>query len=511
MALGRDQFQTAEQLLGRVLEQAPDSAEAHRLMGIVCLMTMRRSQAIGHLRKAREFNPDDAAINMTLGSVLVETGDVEAGLSCLEQACALADDSPVAWCNLGVAYESVQRMEPARGAFERAVAADPDYLKARHKLATAQLTLGDAAGAARTLRDTLDRRPDDAEAWTILGNVKTERLNADDLACLQDLLRRPGLSTDARIRLGFTLAKALEDGADYMAAFDALTKANVLKRRQVRWDRGEERARVEVMARTFAQPLASSATDATLGKEIILVTCVPRSGSTLTEQILASHPQVQAGGETMKLIDVLAEESDRQGRPVMEWMRAATSADWQRMGEDYLGRVRGLRGEYPRLTDKSVDNWAYVGAAMAMLPGARIVNACRDPLETCFACYRQLFPTGAPFTYDLDDMVDYYAGYVRLSTMWRERYPQRYLDNPYESLQGDLEGQVRRLLDFCELPFDPACLAFHQTRRTVMTLSSTQVREPMRKDTARAPLYGAMLDPLRAKLRVAGIGFGGDH
>ena len=233
--------------------------------------------------------------------------------------------------------------------------------------------------------------------------------------------------------------------------------------------------------------------------------CLPRSGSTLTEQILASHPEVVGGDEVQALPDILDEESRRRGLPFPQWVPAATAADWHRLGEEYLARTSRWRSQRPRFTDKNVSNWAFVGAALAMLPGARVVNSRRDPLETCFAGYRQLFATGVHFSYDLDDMVDYFAGYDRLATLWRRQFPLQYFDHEYESLQRDPEGQIRRLLDFCGLPFDAACLAFHQTPRTVLTVSSAQVRQPLRRDTARASLYGDKLEPLRARLRAAGL------
>jgi hypothetical protein len=153
-----------------------------------------------------------------------------------------------------------------------------------------------------------------------------------------------------------------------------------------------------------------------------------------------------------------------------------------------------------------VDNWAYVGAALAMLPGARVVNSRRDPLETCFALYRQLFGNqSVNYSYDLDDIVGYYAGYAQLSKLWQQRHPAQCFDHDYEALQAEPEVQIRRLLDFCELPFDPACLAFHQSSRTVLTISAAQVRQPLRRDTARSARYGEKLDALREKLRAAGV------
>jgi hypothetical protein len=205
------------------------------------------------------------------------------------------------------------------------------------------------------------------------------------------------------------------------------------------------------------------------------------------------------------LTNILDGESTRRGVPFPQWAPQATAADWERLGNVYLGQIRPLRDDRPCFTDKTPWNWALVGSALAMLPAARVINVRRDPLETCFSCYRQLFSSGCLFAYDLDDLVAYYRGYARLTTLWQQQSPTHYTDCRYEALQQHPEAEIRRLLNFCGLPFDPACLNFHQTQRAVMTLSAAQVRQQIQQGTARLPRYGEKLDPLSNKLREAGI------
>lgn len=503
-ALDLGQTDAATALLDQALEVSPNNVEASRMAGFVALMTGACAAAVVHLRRAFARCPDDPMINMTLGCALIETGVDDEGLTRLQRACELGPNNAEAWYNLGAALQTTHDPQHARDALERSISIAPGYIKARNRLAYTQNHLGDTAAAVTTLRGTLSRQPDSVEAWVALGNVKTEPLRSEDVSQLQNLLRRQDVPDDSRIPLSFTLAKALEDQSDYASAFDVVSHANALKRRHVYWSRNEERERVEAIAHAFSRPLPPP-DDATLGKEVIFVAHLPRSGSTLTEQILASHPNVQGGDELFVLPHILDEESERRGRPFAQWAGVATSADWRRLGVAYLERTRYLREHHPRFTDKTPDNWAFVGAALAMLPGARVVSARRDPLETSFACYRQLFQDGCHFTYDLDDIAAYYAGHERLSALWREKFPQRFFESQYELLQSDTEGQIRRLLAFCDLPFDPACLAFHQTRRTVLTFSAAQVREPMKLNTARSARYGSRLDALREKLRAAGV------
>jgi Flp pilus assembly protein TadD len=501
-ALSRGQLELAEQSLARAQALAPESAEMHRLSGIAALMGNNAPKAIIHLRRALSIHPDDPTLNMNLGSALIETGESDAGLEYLQRACELTPESASTWYNLGKGLQFCAHMERARDALQRALAIEPGYLQARNTLATVLSSLGDTRAAVATHRETLRHRPDCAAAWFALANLKVEPFNANDIAQLQSQLARADLPDDSRLLLAFTLAQALEDHGDHALAFDVLSGANAMKRRNVRWNRHEEQARVEAIANAFAQPLPAPL-DATLGSQVIFVVCLPRSGSTLTEQILASHPQVEGADEILTLPQLLNEESARRGQPFPAWVPAATAEDWLRLGHEYLARTpqHGLR-----FTDKNVDNWAFVGAALAMLPGARVVNSRRDPLETSFALYRQLFGNrSAHYSYDLDDIVAYYAGYARLCGQWQQRYPGRFFDHDYEALQATPETQIRRLLDFCELPFDPACLAFHQSSRTVLTISAAQVRQPLRRNTSRNARYGDRLDPLRAKLRAAGL------
>jgi hypothetical protein len=179
--------------------------------------------------------------------------------------------------------------------------------------------------------------------------------------------------------------------------------------------------------------------------------------------------------------------------------------DWQRLGREYLANTTRWREHKPRFTDKSLVTWYLVGPALAMLPAARVVVVRRDPVETCLGCFRQCFSENSGFACDMDEMADYCADFLRLTRFWLEKYPDRVMDLQYESLVANPETEVRRMLDFCGLPFDPACIEFHKTARTVQSLpSAAQVRQPIRRDTARSALYGDKLDRLRQRLRDAG-------
>ncbi len=499
-SLRSGQTQAAERALLEALRLAPECAEANRLMGIVQQMRGDPAQAATFLRRALAQCPDDPTLHTGLGIALHQCGAVEEALACLERACDLAPRLASSWFNLGKALKSQsQHFERARDVLLRALEIDPAHVAARLILGDTQTALGEITAAVENYREILRRQPHDSAAWLALSNVKTAPFSASDVSRLRRALQHNGSSLDARIALGFTLSRALEDQADYPAAFQALREANALKRGRIQWNPVSEHSRVEAIAAAFAEP-RTAAPDPTQGQEIIFVVSLPRSGSTLTEQILASHRDVEGANELQDLRQVIEAESARRGQAFPRWVGSASASDWARLGEDYLARTAWLRQRRPRSTDKNLLNWQLVGAAMAMLPGARVVNSRRDPLETCLACYRQLFVSGNHFSYELGEMADYWHDYDRLCRHWARLFPQRFLDQTHESLLAEPERCIRRLLDFCGLDFDPDCLRFHRTRRVVRTASAAQVRQPLLRDTARARLYGGLLDTLRAKL-----------
>jgi hypothetical protein len=230
---------------------------------------------------------------------------------------------------------------------------------------------------------------------------------------------------------------------------------------------------------------------------------MPRSGTTLFEQVLAAHPRVEGAGELPCLGVVLREESNRRKLPFPEWVASATGEDWERMGRQYLRLSSRWRLERPVSTDKLPENWLLAGAALAMLPGAKLIDCRRDPLETCWSCYKQLFGSGrVGFTYDLEALAVYWHDYDRLCRFWAERHPSQVRVQRYEAFLADPEAETRALLQFCGLDFDARCLRFHEARRSIRGASAAQVREPLRRDAARAGNYAEWLASLRAALEV---------
>ena len=478
---------------------APTHPEVLRLQGVLSHLDGRYAEAVEILRKALQASPEDVLIMNNLGSALRASGDVEGAIETFERVTALDPSLAAAWFNLGKTLKSQAKPEAALPALEQALSLSPAHVPARIVLGDSLKALGRINEAAKAFREALRLNPKNAQAWFALANIKTLPLLAREADQLGRLLGDRSLNEDDRIRMGFTLAKALEDLGQYEKSFAALTEANRCKRRQLPWDAATFSAKIDATLDACARPPSVSAPN-DQGGEVIFIVSLPRSGSTLTEQILAAHPDIEGASELPDLPAVINEESDRRGVAFPAWFQDATAEDWERLGKDYLERTRRWRIQHPRFTDKGLANWQSVAAVTAMLPAAKIVVCRRDPLETCLSCFVQLFARGQAFSYDINDVVAYWRDFDRLCRHWASIYPNQVHEMIYESLLDEPEATTRSLLEFCGLPFDPACLRFYDVRRTVRTASAAQVLQPLRRDTARSDRYGSSLDDFRKAL-----------
>jgi len=479
------------------LALAPDHPEVLRFAAVAAVLEGRPAEAAAALRRALGARPDDALLHNNLGSALAAAGDTAGAIEAFRRACAIAPGLAASWYNLGKTLKVAAETAEANEALARAIALAPNHVSARVVHADNLKALGRIDEAEKGYRSALQRDPAAPHAWWGLANLKTVRFAAADVASLRRVWA-DGEATD-RAAIGFALAKALEDQDRYAEAFDVLAEANALRRREQPWDAAAFGREIDAIVAAFAMPLPGDGDDER-GNEVIFVVSLPRSGSTLVEQIVASHSAVDSAGELPDLSIVIGEESRRRGVAYPAWVRDADAADWRRLGERYLERTRRWRSRRPRFTDKSLLNLPYVGAAAAMLPGARFVHCRRDPVETALSCYRQWFAAGQAWSYAIDDIAAYWRGSERLLSLWQERRADALHTVVHETLVADPEPAVKSLLGFLNLPFEAACLDFHRNARSVRTASAAQVREPIRRDTGRAHRYGALLDSLRRAL-----------
>jgi tetratricopeptide (TPR) repeat protein len=431
----------AENLLRRALEIAPGFTAARANLAIVLYRLNRPTEALDELDRLLAAEPDHVGHANLKAAALGRLGSFEAAIPLYEAVLRQAPEQPKVWMSYGHMLKTIGRQADGVGAYRRAIALRP--------------ALG--------------------EAWWSLANLKTVRFDDGDVATMETALAET-LADEDRLHLDFALGKAWEDRGDAGRAFDHYVRGNALRRTQLLYDADETERFVDDLSGTAtAEFFAAREGWGCPSREVIFVLGMPRAGSTLVEQILASHSQVEGTTELPDLPAIARRVSDYPAG------LATLTADQARaMGEEYLRRTAvQRRTDRPLFIDKLPNNWAHVALIRLILPNAIVIDARREPLACCFSNYKQHFARGQAFSYALDDMGRYYRDYVRLMAHVDAVLPGWVHRVIHERLVGDFEAEVRRLLEACGLPFEPACLAFHETDRAVRTASSEQVRQPI--------------------------------
>jgi len=484
--------------LAPALADFPVHPEVLRVQAGVLSLRGDYTAAVAAMRHAIRLRPQDALYHNTLGSILGEAYEYDAAVAALRRASELQPDLAIVWFNLGVILTRAVRHAEAIEALHRAVSLDPRHMHARVLLGDMLRGQNRSGEAAAEYRRVLAEQPWTGAAWWGLADLKTLHFSDEDIERMRRALGDPRAGDGDLVATGFALAKALDDREKFAESLQALASANAIARRRRQWDARAFSTGASSILEAFSLP-SHPAADATLGQGVIFIVGLPRSGTTLAEQILASHSKVQGTGELPDLALTLSEETRRRKQAFPQWVAAMTADDWSRLGARYLQRTAYWRRHRAWFTDKLPGNWYYIGAIRAMLPGAKIICCRRDPLETCFSCYRQYLDNNE-YQRTFEDLAAYWRDFDRSIRHWRSLYPDHVHEHIYEDLIAEPERSTRALLQFCGLPFEQACIDFHQTQRDVHSPSAMQVRQPLRRDTARASRYGALLDPLRKAL-----------
>lgn len=400
--------------------------------------------------------------------------------------------------------------ERARGIYERMLAARPDQPQVWQNLGHVLKTLGQQTEAIAAYRAAVQHQPALGEAWWSLANLKTVKLSADDIARMQAALAGLDGNDDRKediFHLHFSLGKAFEDAGDHALSFRHYDLGNRLRRTLIRYDADEFSGEAEAAAQTFTAPfIAAMGEGGYPAEDPIFIVGLPRSGSTLIEQILSSHSAIEG---TMELSEMMIIASRLQSRvddgeftDFAAMIAALRPADRARLGEEYIERTRLHRKtDRPRFTDKMPNNWQHTGLIRLILPNAMIIDARRHPMSCCFSGWKQHFARGQTFTYDLTDIARYYRDYVTLMAQYDAAAPGAVHRVIYEDMVAQTEAEVRRMLAYLGLPFEDGCLEFHRNTRAVRTASSEQVRRPIYTDAVEHwKAYAPWLGPLEAAL-----------
>lgn len=472
----------AEKIYRDILRRDPEHVEAIRMLAAAATHHRKHRDAEVLLSRAVEIAPDYARIWLDLAGAQLAQEKLEAAIESSRQVVALSPDIAESHIALGNALGRADRAEEALAAYRAALEASIGHPGAFSGAAQQLKTLGRQEEAIDTHRENLRRNPGLAEPYWSLANMKTFRFTDQDIASMEMLLAKEGQDDLSTVQLCNALGFAYEGRKEFDQAFAFFQRGNDKRRESEVYDPVDTEVTTDRYLKAFTPEfMAKNAGHGTADTAPIFIVGLPRSGSTLIEQILASHSQVEGTHELSDLAQVVRTiPRAKQGKERFpDNLPGLKPHLWQKFGEDYLERTLKYRQGAAHFIDKNPNNFVYAGLIALILPNAKIINARRHPLDSCFGSYKQLFASGQPFTYDLTEIGEYYVQYQRLMDHWHELMPGRILDVQYETVVADLDSQVDRILDYCGLPFEESCLRFHETERAVKTASSEQVRQPI--------------------------------
>jgi tetratricopeptide (TPR) repeat protein len=473
----------AERLYREVLSSNPDNVDALRFMGMIAYGAGKLEEAAHIFQRVVDQAPDFVAALIDLGRTLKDLSRFEDAINCFKNVVRLEPENAKGHYLLAGTLSPAALNYEAIESFQRALELRPDHAGAWLGLGHALKTVGRQEEAIDAYRECIRLKPDSGPTYWSLANLKTYKLSDDDIEIMVEKLEQGGLSDESEVNFLFALAKAHEDRGDYEAAWKYYEQGNTTRRALESYDPVRTETLIDSIIEVFDQPLLEANTG--LGNPDpapIFIIGLPRSGSTLLEQILASHSQVEGTSELPYIGQVSSSlnRNPRDGVNYPEAVRELGAEHFQALGQDYLQKAQMHRTEGAAFfIDKMPNNYPSVGFMHLILPNAKIIDARRYPLDSCLSCYRQLFGRGQSFTYDLTDIGEYFLQYQRAMDHWHEVMPGRVLTIQYEEVVTDFENQVRRLLEYCGLPFEEACLRYYETERPVRTASSEQVRQPV--------------------------------
>ena len=471
----------ASRLALELIRQYPGDPRPWTFMGSVHLHAKRPDLACVCLERAVAWAPGDAAALIRHGQCLAQLGRRPEALAAAATASALPLATAALADGLGTLYTHCD--EPARGLphYLHAVAAAPDNAAYRFNLATAQRMVGEFAAAEASLDQVIAATPDDCNAYYTRADLRTQTPDRNHVGELRALLERGVPDRLAQVTVRFALAKELEDLGEYAASFEQLSQACRLQRATMSYDVGEDVATMDRIIATHTAPVLAQGTGHAIDEPIFVIG-LPRSGTTLVERILAAHSEVQAAGELQAFPRSCIEavrERHGTGTSKLEFVERALELDPRALGERYIAATRPQTGSRRHFVDKLPLNYLYAGLIQRALPRARIVALEREPMDSCYAMYKTLFTSAYPFSYDLEDLGHYYAGWQRLMRHWQATLGSALLMVRYEDLIAGQEAVTRQLLAHCGLAWQDACLEFHSRPGAVGTASAVQVRSPL--------------------------------
>jgi len=492
--------------LDKAISQDPDNAVAHNNLGNALWSLGKDVEAVAAYKRAIELNPNLADAYRNLGGILIELEDLDEAINCFDQALRINPADKNTYLGLGRAQNKQGNLDHAVNAYRKAIAIDPVNAEYYRELGMAFSDHGEIENAVSAHRKALEINPEYAKAYQSLTKNKKFTEYDDDMKAMESLLSTKGTSDEDSIRLAFGLGKAYEDLGNFDKSMEFVIKATGLKRNSYDYSISESEEEFDRIKEVFSPDFFSNHRDSgDPDRTPVFILGMPRSGTSLVEQILASHPDVYGAGELKDLGKVLASirtsDKAKQCEIIPQELLELDARACADLGKQYIARIRKHSTNAKFITDKMPHNFLRIGFIRTILPNARIIHCTRDPMDNCLSIFKIHLLSGHGYANNMSELGQYYRMYLEFMDYWRATLPGFIYDQSYEDLVGSQQEQVRSLLQHCGLDWDDACLDFHKTRRKIKTASNAQVRRPIYNDSVQLwKRYEKQLEPLRAAI-----------
>jgi tetratricopeptide (TPR) repeat protein len=494
----------------RLTQEFPDNDRGWFTASQLAIAVNEPEIALRAIDTALRINPTKPEWLSQKVSILAVSGYVDAAASLAQELASHVFDDAYTAAAFGLTLTRLGLLEDAERHYRAAIELDPDNGSHYYNLATVQRFLGAPEQASSCLDRAIELNPDDCDAHYLKSSLRTQTSEQNNVASLRAALTRISEKHPGRVALQFALAKELEDLGEYEASFDSLRVGASARRKSMRYDAARDLATLQKIREVYTEEMFDGSVDGFINAEPIFMIGMPRTGTTLVDRILSSHPAVQSMGELqtfgIELVNQCRRLSDIAPGSPAELVSVSKNIDFAALGESYVTAARSETAGTAHFTDKLPMNFLYAGLIHLALPKSKLIWLDRDPLDTCYAVFKTMFKGAYPYSYDLSELASYYVEYQRLRDHWCNVMPDRIHFVRYESLVSEPRSAIEDLLSYCGLSWEQACLDFHETEGVITTASATQARMPVyQSSVGKWRNYEKQMGPVIEILNDAGI------
>ena len=479
--LHASRYRKAEDAFKKVLIEDENNIDALRFMGILAFKSGNHDIAEAMLTKALKLDPTYSLVWANLAQVFSVTGQLDKAKKSFKNILNMEPKNGLIWAEYGTVLTKLANYKEGKDAYLKALEFKPNSPRVHLSLGHVYKTMGEIDNSIDSYKNTIIQNNLSGEAYWSLANLKTYSFSKNEIKDMEETLKGD-MSDIERSQMHFALGKAYEVKKDFDKSFTNYYEGNKVKKGLIKYSSDDTTDNTKRILEFFNQEnIQNLAKSSTSNRDPIFVLGMPRSGSTLVDQIISSHSKVDGTQELPNIIKIAAELNTNNQNNYPEVLRELDDSKLSKLGKDYISETAWARNSAPFFVDKMPNNFIHIGLIKTILPNAKIIDTRRDPMDTCFSCFKQFFARGQLFTYSLEDLGNYYTDYIRAMDHWHNIYGKDIFTVHYDNVINKTEDTIRELIDYCNLPFEQECLEFYKSSRPVKTPSAEQVRQPIYK------------------------------